>query len=139
MPVVNENGRTLAGVVAELKDELKDFAQTRVDMLRSELRDKMKAWKMAVPLIAVALLLVLTAWLVLTGALIAVIAAAFYPSRFAYFFAFIIVGVVYALAGTIAGAFAWRELKEQGMVPHRTLQVLKDDRVWLQTEARGQA
>jgi uncharacterized membrane protein YqjE len=94
---------------------------------------------MAVPLIAVALLLVLTAWLVLTGALIVVIAAAFYPSRFAYFFAFIIVGVVYALAGSIAGAFAWRELKEQGMVPHRTLQVLKDDRVWLQTEARGQA
>lgn len=138
MPVTSENGRTLAEVITELKDELKDFVQTRVDMLRSEFRDKVKAWKLAVPTIAAALLLTLTAWLVLTGALISVIAAAFYPSRFAYFFAFLIVGVVYALAGGIAGAFAWRELKQQGVVPQRTMQVLKEDRVWLQTEAKGQ-
>lgn len=139
MPVVNENGRTMAGVIAELKGEAKEFVQTRIDMLRSELRDKIKAWKLAIPVIAIGLVLLATAWLVLTGALIAVISAAFYPSRFAYFFGFIIVGAVYALAGSIAGAFAWRELKEQGIMPQRTIQVLKDDRVWLQTEARGQA
>jgi hypothetical protein len=90
-------------------------------------------------MIVTALVLLITTWLVLTGALIALIAAAFYPSRFAYFFGFLIVGIVYAVAGSIAGLFAYRELKEKGIVPQRTMQVLKDDRVWLQTEARGQA
>jgi hypothetical protein len=136
--VLNENGRTLAGIMAELKDELKEFAQTRIDMLRSELREKVKAWKVVVPLIAVALVLLGTAWFVLTAALIAIIAAGFYPSRFAYFFAFIIVGVAYALAGVVCGSFALRDLKEKGVVPSRTIKVLKDDQVWLQTEARTQ-
>lgn len=138
MPVINENGRTLAGVIAELKDELKDFAQTRVEMLRSELRDKVKAWKTALPLIVIALVLMGTAWFVLTAALIAIIAAAFIPSPYAYFFALLIVGVVYLLAGAIGATFAIRELKEQGVVPHRTVQMLKDDKIWLQTEARSQ-
>ncbi len=137
MPVV-ENGRTLAGVVTELKDELRDFLQTRLDMLRSELHDKMRSWKLALPMIAVALVLLGTCWLVLTGALVAIIATAFYPSPFAPFFALIIVGVAYLLAGAVCASFAFRELKEQGIVPRRTIQVLKDDRVWLQTEARSQ-
>ncbi len=138
MPMTNENGRTLAGVAAELKDELKDFATTRIEMMKSEMRDKLRAWKMAVPLIAIGLLLALTAWFVLTAALIAIIAVPFLPSPFAYFFAFIIVGVVYLLGGTICAIFAYREMKEQGVMPERTIKVLKDDRVWLQTEARSQ-
>jgi hypothetical protein len=138
MPVVNENGRTLAGVITELKDELKDFVQTRIDIARSELRDKVKAWKAALPLIAIGLVLLGTAWLVLTAALIAIIAFAFAGHPLAYFFAFVIVGLAYALAGAVCATFAWHELSEQGVVPHRTVQVLKDDKVWLQTEARSQ-
>jgi VIT1/CCC1 family predicted Fe2+/Mn2+ transporter len=136
--VLNENGRTLAGVMAELKDELKDFLQTRYDMLRAELRDKASAWKVALPLIAIGIVLLATAWLVLTAALIAIIAMAFYPSPFAYFFAFVIVGVVDLLAGGMCVAFAVRGLKAQGIVPVRTMKVLKEDQVWLQTEARSQ-
>lgn len=138
MPVINENGRTMAGVITELKDEFREFVQTRYDMLRAELRDKIKAWKIAVPLVAVALVMLGTAWLVFTAALIAIIATAFYPSRFAYFFAFIIVGMAYALAGVICAAFAFRELKEQGVVPYRTVRVLREDRVWFKTEAKSQ-
>jgi hypothetical protein len=136
--MLNENGRTLAGVIAELKDELKEFLQTRLSMLRSELRDKAAVFKLALPLLAVALLLLGTAWLVLTAALISIIAGAFSPSPFAYFFAFIIVGVAYALAGAICGTFGYRELKENRLVPERTLRVLKQDQLWLQTEARSQ-
>ncbi len=139
MPVLNENGRTLAGVMAEFKDELKEFIATRVDMARSELRDKITAWKTSLPLIAIGLVLLGTAWFVLTAALIAIIAVAFRPHPFAYFFAFVIVGVVYALSGVVCAAFAWRELSEQGIVPQRTVKVLQDDKVWLQTETRRAA
>jgi uncharacterized membrane protein YqjE len=137
VPITNENGRTLAGVISELKGELKEFVQTRIAMLQSELKDKVDSWKVALPMIAVALVLGITAWLVLTAALIAVIAVAFYPSPFAYFFALLIVGVAYALIGALCAAFGWHELKQQGIVPHRTIRVLKEDRAWLQTEARS--
>jgi hypothetical protein len=133
-----DNGRSLASVVAELKNELKDFLQTRIEMLRSEWRDKLRVWKLALPLMAGGVVLLATSWLVLTAALTAIVATAFYPSRFAYFFALAIVGAAYLLAGVICAAFAVREMKERGIVPQHTIKVLKDDAAWLQTEARSQ-
>ncbi len=130
--------RSVAGVLAEIKDEVKDFVQTRIEMLKSEMKDKVSAWKTAVPLIAVGLVFAVTAWFVLTAALIAIIAEAFYPSRFAYFFSFVIVGVVYLLVGVISATFAIRELRQHGVMPQRTVRVLKQDQVWIQTEARQQ-
>lgn len=133
-----ENGRSLAGVVSELKDEMKEFASTRIDMLKSEMKDKVSSLKVAVPMIIGALVVGWTAWLVLTAALISIIAQAFQPSRYGYFFAFLIVGVVYALMAAIAAAFAIRELKNRGFMPERTIRVLKQDQIWLQSEARQQ-
>lgn len=130
--------RSVAGVLSEIKDEAKEFVQTRLDMLKSEMKDKMSAWKTAIPLIAAGLLFGLTAWFVLTAALISVIAQAFYPGRFAYFFSFAIVGVIYALIAAICASFALREIKQRGVMPQRTIRVLKEDQLWLQTEARQQ-
>lgn len=130
--------RSVAGVLSEIKDEVKDFIQTRIDMLKSEMKDKVSAWKTALPMIAAGLVFGVTAWFILTAALIAIIAEAFYPSRFAYFFSFIIVGIIYLLVGVISASFALRELKQRGMIPQRTIQVLKQDQLWIQTEARQQ-
>lgn len=130
--------RSVAGVLSEIKDEVKEFAQTRIEMLKSEMKDKMSAWKTAIPLIAIGLVFAATAWFVFTAALISIIAAAFYPNRFAYFFSFVIVGIVYALVGVISATFALRELRTRGVMPERTIRVLKQDQVWLQTEARQQ-
>ncbi len=130
--------RSVAGVLAEIKEEVKEFVQTRIEMLKSEMKDKISSWKTAVPLIAVGLVFAVTAWFVLTAALISIIAEAFYPSRFAYFFSFVIVGVVYLLVGVISATFAIRELREHGVMPERTVRVLKQDQVWIQTEARQQ-
>ena len=136
--MVNANGRSLAGVVAEFKEELKEFFDTRVAMLKSELQQKAKSFKASLPSALIGVVLLATGWLVMTGALVAVIAAAFYPSRWAYFFAFLIVGCVYLLAGGVMALFAYRSIRQTGVAPERTLKVLKDDRVWLQTEAREQ-
>jgi len=136
--VAIENGRSLAAVVSELKDELKDFISTRIEMLKSEMKDNISAIKVAIPIIAGALVLGGTAWFVLTAALISIIATGFYPSHYSYFFAFVIVGVAYALLAVIMGSFAYRELKKRGFMPERTIRVLKQDQVWLQKEARQQ-
>ncbi len=138
MPISAENGRTLAGVVAELKDELKEFLGTRFAMLKSEMKDKLAAWKMALPMIVVGLVLVGTAWLLLTGAIVAAIYVAFEGNPFAAALALIILCVGYALFGGIAIIFAWRDLKERGVVPKRTIRVLKDDQVWIRNEAKVQ-
>ena len=136
MPVV-ENGRTLAGVLAELKDELREFALTRFDILRGELRGKVRVLKVSLPLIALGLALLATAWLVLTSALVTILAAAFYPSRFAYFLGLVVVGVVYSVVGGIFAFLGYRQIKEQSMTPERTLKTLKEDAAWLQDEARS--
>jgi hypothetical protein len=136
--VANENGRTLAGLFAETKEELKNFAETRIAMLKAEMRDKVAALKVALPLIAVALLLGVTGWLVLTACLIAAVAVAFYGSPWAYTFATLIVGLAYVIIAAATGMFAYRGLKEQGVAPQRTLRVLKEDRAWLSSEVRSQ-
>lgn len=133
------NERSVAGVLAEIKDEVKEFAQTRIEMLKSEMKEKMSSWKTAVPMIAIGIVFAVTAWFILTAALISVLAQAFYPSRFAYFFSLLIVGIAYLLIGTVSATLAIREIRASGMKPERTIRVLKQDQVWLQTEARQQA
>jgi VIT1/CCC1 family predicted Fe2+/Mn2+ transporter len=137
MPAV-ENERALAAVLADVKSEIKDFLQTRMAMLRFELRGKARAWKLAGPMAVCGLALLATAWLVFTGALIAILATAFYPSRFAYVIALVLVGAVYGLGGAMCAALAVRTAKLAGVVPERTLKVLKEDARWLHSEARGQ-
>ncbi len=134
----NENGRSLAGVVSELKEELKEFVSTRIEMLKSEMKDKVSSLKVAAIFIAGGLFLGITAWFVLTAALISLIATAFLPSVYAYFFGFIIVGIAYLLVGVILATFALRELRRRGLKPERTIRVLKQDQIWLQSEARQQ-
>jgi uncharacterized membrane protein YqjE len=134
-----ENGGTLAAIAAEMKEELKEFVQTRIEMLKQELREKAARLKIAAPLAAVGLLLLGTAYLLITLSLVAAISAAFASSVYRWFFGFIIVGFAWALLGGIAAYFAKRELELKTLAPRRTIEVLKGDKVWLQREVKNQA
>jgi hypothetical protein len=131
-----ETERPLGSVVNEAKDEFKAFAQTRVAMLISEMRENLHTIKSAVPTMAIGVFLALTAWFVLTGALVALIWAAFAPSLFAPFLAFLIVGGAYLIIGGVLALLGYSSLQDKSLVPKRTIQVLKDDRTWFQSEAR---
>ncbi len=137
--MVNElNGRTLAGVVAEIKDELKEFITTRVQMLKAELQDKISSLKVAAPLGVIALVFMGTAFFLFTLMLVALVVVAFEGSPYQWFLAFLIIGVLYSIVGGMCAIFAWREFSEQGLAPKKTMKVLKEDQIWLQTEARTQ-
>jgi uncharacterized membrane protein YqjE len=131
--VNNANGRTLAGVVSELKEEVKEFLETRYQMLVSELQQKLATWRMAMPLFLVALALGVIGFLLLSVALVAAIAL-----LVGWGWSFLIVGAVYLVLGGSIGFLAYREVKQVGVVPTHTINVLKQDQVWLQTEARSQ-
>src|SRR5690349_23135291 len=75
---VNFNGRSFAGVVNEVKDELKEFLQTRIIMLKAELGEKMRTLKTALPMLITAAIFLGTAFLMLTLCLVGLVSVAFY-------------------------------------------------------------
>jgi uncharacterized membrane protein YqjE len=134
---VHENGRTVAEILTEMKAELVEFVQTRITMLRTELLEKWKILRVAIPLAGVAAMLLSTAFLLLTGALVGLVVAAFPNSIYRWFFACLIVGVFWGIVGSAAGYFAIREFQVRSMIPQRTLKVLKGDKLWIETEVRN--
>jgi len=130
------NGRTLAEVVADIKEEIKEFAQTRFQLFKAESQQKFALLKIAALLAAVAALLLATAYLLLTLGLVAVIAAVFANNPYHWVFGFFGVAILWTILGGIAAYFAKREFALKGIVPRRTFEVLKGDKLWLRREAK---
>ena len=127
-----ENMKSVVAAIKELKEDTANFLQTRYQMLLAELKQKLAAVKLALPLFAVAAVFALLSLFVLTGALVFVVGQAIGIG-----WALLVIGVLYLI---IAGACAWigiNELSNAGVAPKRTLEVLKQDQVWLQSEARS--
>jgi uncharacterized membrane protein YqjE len=127
-----ENERSLQGTLQDIKNEMKEFVQTRFEIFKKEMQDKISAYKSALPMAAAGVLLLATAWFLITGAIVAAIALALgWP------LAFLITGFGYFLLGMIVGWLAYKEVTSQSMTPERTLQVLKQDQVWMEQEAKS--
>jgi uncharacterized membrane protein YqjE len=132
----NPNGRSLVEILSEMKDEFRDFILTRLEILVQDLKEKGGNLLAAIPLVFAGVLFLSTAFLLFSFALAALIAVAFAGSPYRWFLGTLIVGVLWSLAGAIAVLMARRNLTKQSLMPERTLQVLKGDRVWLQNETR---
>jgi len=132
------NGRSLAAIVTEMKEELKDLVQTRIEMFRTELQEKLKTLKIAAPLAGLGALLLGTAYLLFTMALVGLVVAFFRDNPYRWFFAFAAVAVLWTLLGGIAAYFAKREFELKGLMPRKTIEVLKEDKLWIQAEAKNQ-
>lgn len=128
--------KSIATILAETKDELKQFVTTRLNILKAEMDEKISRLKSAIPLAVAAVLFLLSGWMVFTFALIALLHALFVPSAYAWLWASLIVTAVYLLVGGIAGWLAYSEIKATKLTPTRTLKVLQQDQVWIQNEAR---
>lgn len=133
-----ESERPLSSLVNEAKDEFKAFAQTRIAMLISEMRENLKTIQTALPMMAVGAVFAITAWFALTGALISLVWVAFQPSVYAPFLAFLVVGVFELIIGGILAMLAYSSIRDKPLTPQRTIKVLKEDRIWFQNETRTQ-
>jgi len=133
-----KNGRSLASTLAEMKIELLDFLDTRIELLKTELQEKMKILKTAAPLGALGALLLVTAYLLFTLALVSLVVVAFQDNPYRWFFAFLIVAFAWTVFGGIAVYFAKRELEMKTLLPQRTIDVLKGDKIWIQAEVKNQ-
>lgn len=129
--------RSLRVVAAEALHELKDFFDTRLEMARAEFQETLRSVRVGIPFVLCALAFGGTGFLMLTVAAVAIVTVAFAGSPYQWFFAFVIVGVLWLALGLLFAFFAYNEFRGQGRFPKRTLEVLKADKVWLQNEARS--
>ena len=121
-------------LLLEMKGELLDFVTTRYELLRAEIQESIAALKAAAPLALIAIVLLATAYLLLTLAVVGLIAVAFVGNPYAWFFAFLIAGGAWALFGIMAAFLAVRSLRSLGLFPKKTIEVLKADKVWIDRE-----
>jgi uncharacterized membrane protein YqjE len=136
-PEMSETHRA-ATVLHELKDEIGQFLRTRATLLKSELRENLPSLSKAGLLVVVGTLLFLTAYMLFTVALVAVIAEGFRNSEFRWVFALLALGVAWAIFGGISFLMAKHQFTQKNILPKRTLAVLKGDKVWLQQEVKSQ-
>jgi hypothetical protein len=134
----NRRERPLGEVLNDLKIELKDFISTRIQMLQSEMNEKVGTLKASAPAIVVGVLFAVTAWIMFSLALVFLLSMAFEGQPYQYALSFGIVFVVYALIGAVAISFGLNSIKARGMTPERTLRVLKQDQIWMKTEAKNE-
>lgn len=133
---MNNHEKSLGVVLTEMKNELNEFLQTRYKLLRSEIQDMLRTWKYCIPLLLGALVLLLASWMVITFGLVALVRSWFLPDALAWLWGSLIVAALYLIIAIVIGWFAYGELRKVGIVPKRTLQVLKQDQVWVESEAK---
>lgn len=133
---IYKDSKSLQQVLYDIKDELRDFISTRFELLRAEMMDKWNSLKAAAPMLAVGLTLLAAAFGAFTFGLVA-LAAALIGGEYRWALGAAAVTVLY---GAVGGALAWMSAKQitaDGLVPDRTLRVLKQDQAWVKTEARA--
>lgn len=133
-PVYN---RSLADILTDIKNEFQEFAQTRIDLLRAELEEKTRLLKAAFPLFAIAALFLSMAFVLFSVALVGLVVVAFEGSSYRWFFAFLVISVLWGIFGGIAAMVAKHQLSAKGVVPRKTIQVLNNDKAWLRREAKN--
>jgi uncharacterized membrane protein YqjE len=121
-------------VVAELISEIEQFVQTRTDLFKAEISEKVPHLRNAVLLGLGGGLLLLTGYLFLAVAVVVLIASAFPQTPYSWFFGFLIVGVVSVGFGAIGAFLAKSEFGLKSIVPERTLKILKGDKDWVRSE-----
>lgn len=131
---VETNERSLAELISEIKEEVKEFVQTRVSMFVAEMREKVNNSKSGAVFAGIALMLGWAGFLLLSVALAALVAVAFWGSPYAWFFGFLIIGLLWTIMAAMLALAAVRQFRD--VTPKRTIQVLKEDKIWLQHEAQ---
>ena len=132
------NGRSFGSILFDTKEELKQFFETRTAMLKAELRENAKMLKVAAPLAAVGVTMLLTAYVLFTLALVGLVVAFLPANPYRWAIAFAAVAVLWTVLGGIAAYFAKREFEMRQLMPKKTMRVLKEDSVWIQREVRNQ-
>jgi hypothetical protein len=130
--------RPLGEVLNDLKNELKEFLSTRIQMFQCEMNEKVETLKASARAIVIGALFAVTAWILFSLALVFLLSMVFEGKPYQYAASFGIVFVIYAIIGAVALSFGISSIKSRGLAPQRTLRVLKQDQIWMKSEAKSE-
>ncbi len=133
---IYKDAKSLQQVLHEMKDELREFISTRFELLQAEMLDKWSSLKAATPMLAVGATLLAAALGAFTFGLIA-LAAVLIGGEYRWVLGATAVTILYAAIGGVLAWVSIRRLQADGLVPDRTLRVLKQDQMWARNEARA--
>lgn len=123
---VNQN-RGVSSVIGELIAEIEQFIRTHTDLFKEELSQKLPHLRNAAQLTLAGGIFLVTGYLFLAVAVVVLIASAFPPSLYSWFFGFLIVGIISVGFGAVAVFAAKAQFDLKSFLPNRSLQVLKRD------------
>lgn len=133
------DGRTPAASEPQLGELFRQLAQDSATLVRqemalakAELRENVKSVARDTAKIAVGAVLAAVGALVLVLFLVLLLGDAL--GR--YWLGALIVGVLFAIVGAALAMGAMKRLKQDSISPDQTLQTLKEDRQWLQSEMK---
>lgn len=127
---------TPSSVVSKLISEMKQFIETRIDLFKTEIRQKLPLLRGALLLGVTGGVFLVMAYLFFAIAVVLLIGSAFPQNAYRWFFGFATVGILTVGFGAIGAFLSKSELGLRSILPKRTLSVLKDDRDWVATEIR---
>lgn len=134
-----EEHPSFSGMVNEVKTEFSDFISTRFTLLRAELKQKSRLLEFALPMIAVGALCLIIALAFANIAILAAIAWSFGGGLLSWLWSALILFGAYLLTGLIVAGLGLHEVKVTGIMPTRTIEVLKQDQHWAKREAKVQS
>jgi len=129
--------KSFASEMAQIRDDVRRFVETRLLLLRTEIKQKVRAWRGSVILLAMAAVFLLSAWFSFVFALVALVRAWLASTGYGWLGGALVVAGVFLILGGICGVSGYQGIKASGLKPTRTLRVLRQDQEWIRRQARS--
>ncbi len=130
----------LPALFAKLADELTQLFDTKLALLRVELKEEVTIYARGAVTMIIGGVVVAVGFALLNVAIAFLVSTVFASSNLSqpvrYALGFIITSLVYLIGGGVAIVISKNRLARVGIVPRRTVAELERDKEWLQTEVK---
>jgi VIT1/CCC1 family predicted Fe2+/Mn2+ transporter len=131
--------RSLGSLIKELGDEGSHLIREEVQLAKTELREKLEVYQRNTVRMAVGGVLLLGAFFVLLVAVnrgLTVLLGQFMSVEVAVWMAPLIIALIAGVAGWTMTRNAQGEMKREGLTPTQTMRTLREEKNWVQQQAR---
>ena len=129
-------GRPLGDILLEIKNGLLEFVETRLRLLHSDFEQTWQSARRSLPLVAAAIILLGTAYLLLVAALVGLVSSAFVNNPWRWPLSCLIVGSLGLIAGMVTVVQARNSFRDRVSFPKKAIEVLKADGLWIRDEGK---
>ena len=137
-PDTNTNNESLPSLFSRLGDDVMQLFDTKMSLLKVELKEEANAYARSGMMIAVGGIITAIGFALLNVALAFGVSTLFADSNLSqpakYAIGFVTAGILYLIVGSIIISVMKKRLANQHLVPDRTVEELRKDKQWLKNE-----